>query len=343
MEFYLLENGINSLKVGVDFYSKFLDFYFDDTQDKAENHDYDKFSYLKLSVMCIHNSVEILSKKVLSDVNELLIYSDISSKSDLLDYIDIDKTKEVPLHSSLIALESKVHTIEYLESIKRLAKIFNIKSEIVDNLERLGHIRNQITHFGIAKSTDYHTILGVINRSLDFIDEFFLGKHKLFYEFPGQGIFLPYINGLKIEEDLWRSLFDDQFANLVSLIRESIDLVNDEWEDDILSFNVRLNTEINIDTKDKNFYIVTYNYPVVDSTILLKVNPDNDDESEILGIIDYTESEYVYIPKKVQINTGYFSPYKKFWKGDQKNYKKMEITIEVLKDAILKKIITSAN
>lgn len=343
MEFYLLENGINSLRVGVDFYSKFLDFYFDDTQDKAENHDYDKFSYLKLSVMCIHNSVEILSKKVLSDVNELLIYSDISSKSDLLDYIDIDKTKEVPLHSSLIALESKVHTIEYLESLKRLAKIFNIKSEIIDSLERLGHIRNQIIHFGIAKSTDYHTILGVINRSLNFIGEFFLGKHGLLDEDSTSSIFTTYINGLRIEEDLWRSLFDDQFANLVSLIGESVELVNSEWEEDILSFNVRLDTEINIETKNEDLYITTYIYPVIDSTILLKVNPENGDESEILGIIDYTESEYIYIPKKVQINTEYFSPYKKFWKGDQKNYKKMEITIEVLKDAILKKIIPSAN
>ncbi|WP_182007275.1 hypothetical protein [Priestia aryabhattai] len=338
MEFYLLENGLDSLKIGVDFYNKFLDFYFDNTQKDADNHEYDKFSYLKLSVMCIHNSVEILSKKVLSDVNELLIYSDISAKSNLLNFIDGDKGNDIPLHSSLIALESKVHTIEYLESLKRLAKVFNIKNEIVDNLERLGHIRNQIIHFGIAKPTDYHTILGIINRSLQFIVDFFLHEKELLDEDSTLSIFTTLINGGTVEENLWISLFDDNFVNFVSLIEESVKLINNERGEDTISFRVHLDSVIYIEPADRSFYLVTYNFPTVDSAILLYMKEENEDESEILGIIDYTESEYVYIPKKVQINTEYFSPHKKFWKGDQKNYNKMEITAELIKDIILRKV-----
>ncbi len=316
MEFYLLENGINSLNLGVDFYNKFLDYYFDDKERAIVDYEYDKNSYLKLSVMCIHNSVEILSKKVLSDVNELLIYSDISHKSDLLDYIDSnrDNNNAIPLHNSLIADDSRVHTIEYLESIKRLTKIFNLNERILGNLERLGHIRNQIIHFGISKPVDVHTILGIINRSLEFITDFFLDERGLLDKDSSSNVFRTFINGCEIEENLWRNLFNDKFATLVKLIEESIELINSEYGKETLSFNVHLDSEIWIEKADKSLFILTQNHPIVDSTVLLNINPEDDFEHEILGIIDHTESEYVYIPKKCRLIESIFHLIRNFGK-----------------------------
>lgn len=60
MKLQLLENALDSLKFGLNFYQKFLNF--DNLYD-------DEISgYLKMAVICIHNSVELLSKNMLSDI-----------------------------------------------------------------------------------------------------------------------------------------------------------------------------------------------------------------------------------------------------------------------------------
>lgn len=74
MELHIMDNGINSLKVGLDFYNKFLDNL--NSLDISVDH----YGNLKFSVIAMHNSIELFTKKILSDINEFLIFKvDIES------------------------------------------------------------------------------------------------------------------------------------------------------------------------------------------------------------------------------------------------------------------------
>lgn len=166
---------LNSLKFGINFYEEFIDsndFYDDDS------------GYLKFTVICIHNSVELFCKNMLSEIDELLIYKDISN--DLLIRLGKEKRRRfhVSLHYSLIIGDIDVKTIDYSECIKRLKYVFDINEFQYQDLIKLSRIRNKVVHFGIDSGIDVHEILGVVNRTLNFIIEFFnlSLKNRLLYE-----------------------------------------------------------------------------------------------------------------------------------------------------------------
>ncbi|NYC47940.1 hypothetical protein DE171_000330 [Clostridium beijerinckii] len=58
MEIHVIDNAINSLEVGLEFYNKFLDNL--DNLDISVSH----FGNLKFAVISFHNAVELLTKGV---------------------------------------------------------------------------------------------------------------------------------------------------------------------------------------------------------------------------------------------------------------------------------------
>ncbi|RAZ66956.1 hypothetical protein [Planococcus maitriensis] len=329
MEFHLLENGINSLKIGINFYNKFQDYYYD-TDTSA--YEFDENSYLKLALLNIHHSVEILTKKTLSDVNELLIYSDISSKSNLLEYINFENEIVVPLYEALTVADAQVYTIDYSESIKRLKVIFGgMKEEYFETLIGIGQLRNQITHLGISKPIDSHTIVGAINRTLEFIKSFFLEFRQLSENQLLIGeIELSYLNGSRVEEWIWRSVMAEQFKLLCDLVIQSCDFVNSEYEKELLEFNIHVESDITIKLKqaeEESFLLWSSNYPNIDATIFMGVSKNGNEEDEIVAIIDHTENKYLYLCKNPYKSYDHYPYYKKFWKKD-KNTIRVEMNVE---------------
>ncbi|MFB2347513.1 hypothetical protein [Priestia megaterium] len=324
MEFYLLENGIDFLEQGLYFYEKYQDQYynFESTQSK-----FDKNSYMKLTIICIQSSVEILTKKVLSDINELLIYTDISSKSNLLTYIDPDKKDQKPLHQQLIMEDASVHTIGYSESIERLSKIYGeMKEEYIKTMKKLGLIRNQLTHFGISRPIDYYEIIGTVNRALEFITDFFFEEKKLIesYDLKGQ---LHYVlnRGNEVEEQLWIKAIRNPFTNFVKLFEKACEYVNEINNEEYLTIEIHEMKELIILIKESDGFkplIWSRNYPVMKCMVLLDYYDDSRYLDEpIVALMDYSEPELFYICKKEHEIEDIYE-YERFWKNEKTIFSK---------------------
>lgn len=95
--------------MGLEFYKNYLNSFIENEQ----NLNFNKDSYLKLAVICIHNSVEILSKMILSEFNDLLIYKNLDDV--LLDLADIKiNDKKKSLHNFLIENDKHIETVMVL-------------------------------------------------------------------------------------------------------------------------------------------------------------------------------------------------------------------------------------
>jgi len=325
MQLQLLDNGIDSLHQGVRFYKMYL------TNGIS---DFEEHSCLKLAVICIHNAIEILSKKMLSDVNELLIYKEMSET--LLEFIGkqckyFNETGyQMELHDSLISGDADVFTIEYRECIKRIKIIFCIDDKYIDDLIQLGNIRNKITHFGLDRDIDYHNILGVLNRTLDFIVEFFYSKFSEGrtnpMEFLYDEILFVIDYGESIEQEVWGAYFSETFIELNEVFKK---LFMDTSLDDILrekGLKMEISTgkledsqdirvEISSEDGKKCYQLYTVSNPRLDSTILA-------DEDYLYAVIDHSDANLpFYIYKKPIELKSYEESYKRFWIKDKNCYK----------------------
>jgi hypothetical protein len=163
VRFELLDNGLDSLKFGLDFYSKFL--YLEDKYDEENP------GFLKMSVICIQNAIELFIKKILSNYNELLIYKDISNEKLLEIYAyKLNNHFKTPLDYHLIN-DIDIITVDYSKLVDRFAIMCNLKSSETKTLYDLGRLRNKLTHFGLDKMIDFYEVLVVINNSIDIITE----------------------------------------------------------------------------------------------------------------------------------------------------------------------------
>ncbi|RKD32286.1 hypothetical protein BET03_02955 [Thermohalobacter berrensis] len=344
MEFELLQNGIDSLNTGVAFYEKYI--FYDD------NYEFQRDSYLKLSVISIQNAIEILGKKVLCDINELLIYKDISEP--LLDLLKgrIENEFYVPIHEALVVSEADVFTISYKECITRLKHLFNISKKDYEDLKQIGKIRNKLIHLGLTKLIDYHEILGVINRVLDFIIEFFYPKLKK--EKPEQMELLydkicDLIEEGEIEEEtVWSIFFAHQFEEINPIVKQACFEINEELA--LKKENIKVNLDIDKYAEASSFIlkfedlneglvydsIFTINIPRLDVTFLIgecSIGP-------IYAVIDHLEDENnFYIYKKPLELDDYENAYKKFWRKDRKRCYRTSFDINSFKKVIMNRMM----
>ncbi|WP_428818111.1 hypothetical protein ACQR2L_19175 (plasmid) [Clostridium butyricum] len=176
MEIHVTENAVNSLEVGLDFYNKFLENM--DNLDISVSH----FGNLKFAVVAIQNAIELLSKSILIDVNELIAFNlDIENDSAvcrmLRDQFD-NKRKKAHIAYNAVFSTNNYKTIEYSKCIILIRKIFNdkVKQEDYNTLNLLGEYRNTLTHLGYASTFEWYKILIVLNDTLKLILEFFVSN-----------------------------------------------------------------------------------------------------------------------------------------------------------------------
>jgi hypothetical protein len=219
MRLELLDNGIDSLKFGLEHYNKYLML-----EDKYNS---SNPGYLKMAVICIHNCLELFSKKVLSNQNELLIYKDLSN-SLLLNLLKHkrENKRDIPMDWYAISDQINIITIDYIDCIKRLRSIFDISDSEYKTLETMGYLRNKVTHFGIDKSIDFHEILSVINNALEFIttffyEEFMTNKDK---RHPFDSFYDDILDTMEIaeveEKEAWATFYADEFEEINYLFDE---------------------------------------------------------------------------------------------------------------------------
>lgn len=339
MKFGLLDNGIDSLKMGIFFYDKYLGLMITQTNDG----DFEKDSYLKLSVICIQNSVEILSKMVLSNFNELLIYKDIDSVINDSEAVLINSELS-SLHEFLIQNDKNIKTIEYSLCIKRLKQLCKNKldNNNAKDLEYIGYERNKLTHFGIAKVLDYHKSIGLIHRVINIIGNFFLSELHLdsdpkYYSLIQQ-IFEVKQLGELVEKTEWAKSTADQFQKIYNLL----DICVQKLREDGIEIKIEYNTDqeglfyLEIDNNDGSGKIIdTYVSPFLDTLFFVA----NDiDEQHILAIIDFNEANYLY-ECKIPNNFIYSETIDvKYWNVNPKDFIKRELNENQI-DFILRKLL----
>ena len=75
MNFNIIDNAVDSLNYALDYYTKYLDGH---KNWNTDDFDMDYYSFLKMSLLLTHHATELLMKKVLLNVDELLIYDNLS-------------------------------------------------------------------------------------------------------------------------------------------------------------------------------------------------------------------------------------------------------------------------
>lgn len=315
MEFQLKENGIDSLVMGLSFYNRYLNYVvIEDLYTHLHSEEFSKDSYLKLSVICIHNAVEILSKNALSQINELLIYKDLSS--DILETLLKSEKERVPLHYSLITNNVEIKTIEYVECINRIERIYSIKDSYYVDLIELGYIRNKLTHFGISKKSDYHKVISVLNAALSFISQYFVQVKEDFLDSEDDTVENKLGNTLfsarVAENQLWKHFSREKRQETLEQLQAVATKYNEKVGREVVRPYVDIDL-IYIDIEPDNseaITIFTQSIPWLDSTIF---NTGlNHEMSSLLFVIDHTENGVVYISNGLNhYNNGYF--YNKVW------------------------------
>ena len=132
LDMSLEENGLHSLKKGIDSYQEFQSTY--------------DYWLLKDSILSLHHGIELLMKELLFKENKYLILNDLK---------DIAKKqgKAKREGKDFFDLEDSLNTVSFIEAITRV-QVF-IKSNFFDNdlyeyLTELNSLRNRITHYKVS-------------------------------------------------------------------------------------------------------------------------------------------------------------------------------------------------
>ncbi|WP_044894238.1 hypothetical protein [Bacillus alveayuensis] len=328
MRLELFENGIDSLRFGMDFYDKYL--MLEDKYDSTSNP-----GYLKMAVISFHNCLELFSKKLLSDVNELLIYRDLSDEILLGLIRNKKKTQiEIPLDYYVISDQINVLTIDYIECIKRLGIIYDLSKSQIKTLEAMGKIRNKITHFGLDKTIDFHEILIDVNKALNLITDFYYEnfKSKGKDEHPLDPIYenlLDLIERAEVEEyQNWEVFYADNFEFLNYTLASLTE--NEQFKSDLKAKGFTFEVELGDYSHSSNITFRLLNkrgevYKEIQSINIPRINSTIFTEGSVVGpiyfVIDHSkkildEEKHCYIYHNPKEHNEFEYEDSKFWEED---------------------------
>lgn len=174
MRISLIDNGLDSLTKGFEFLKRYEEL------RAAGASDSKRFSVLKDAILSIQHGIEILFKYLLKEKNEVLLFSEISSKLKMA----YKKRKDGEI-SELFEAEG-VHTVTYRESIERVRYVLGIDVgiELEKILLKIEKWRNGIIHS--AALLDENEVSGVLFDAMSRLDDFFGPNIGELYQ-SGQG------------------------------------------------------------------------------------------------------------------------------------------------------------
>ncbi|EPR13903.1 hypothetical protein [Ruminiclostridium papyrosolvens] len=205
----------------------------------------DKFAtYLKQGIINLNNALELLMKKAISDINEIIIFESKSKDkvhSCILEYYKLKRNNkiDIPLYDFVILKDPKdLKTIDYKDIIDLYCDLFDVGDALRDDFKELNKIRNSFIHLGIDYKQEYYKLAGHINSILWFLQFIYFKKFK--YNKRKLDSLLCNISQVgfgfsQVEETLYKELFQN-----------NIDMVGKDLEQ---TFN---DTEVQTYIKEKN-------------------------------------------------------------------------------------------
>lgn len=163
MLLHLLENAESSLLIGLDFYQKYLD-------EDLSHEEIEYYGNLKYAIIGIHNAAELFIKKLLSQVDDLLIYDvETIDNPDVLKYIGkkYRERRKIHLDYFMASFGDKYITLSFKKCLMRFQALFNVSDYDIEILNKLNNYRNILTHFGMedvfGQDKMIFTMNGVLN------------------------------------------------------------------------------------------------------------------------------------------------------------------------------------
>ncbi|MFQ4801026.1 hypothetical protein C4U87_01005 [Clostridioides difficile] len=153
MKLKMADNAIDSLKLVKEY---FYD-YTTGSKRKKDN------TNLELTIIFLHNSIELLLKSILINENGLLIYEDLSKKPD--DGTEMRKSYNNTLSLSEILIKKEGIT----NLITTYCSIFNVDKKIQIVLTDLEKLKDTVVCLGINESDNFEQILITIYESINII------------------------------------------------------------------------------------------------------------------------------------------------------------------------------
>lgn len=190
MKIKLIDNAVDSIKITMELFEKY-------TNCKEE---YDN-RYLKMTIIFLHNSIELLLKALLIQKDELLIYKDKEQAK--MEKAKVELDNSISLDEYLIK-DLNVQTIPYSALLDEYVNHYSCNEKVYNVLKLLGSYRNAITHFGIDKSDDVDKVMNVIYETFAFIiydlDYKLINVHEYFEYYDMRDILEPlYEDGLTVQ------------------------------------------------------------------------------------------------------------------------------------------------
>lgn len=167
MLLHLGENAKSSLMVGLEFYQKYLD-------EDLSHTEIEYYGNLKYAIIGIHNAVELYIKKLLSEVNDLLIYdAETIDNPDILKYIGRKYKEKEKIHLDffMASFGDKFTTLSFYKCLTRFKALFEVSGNDIDILNKLNNYRNVITHFGLEDVFGQDKIINTLNDALSIINQ----------------------------------------------------------------------------------------------------------------------------------------------------------------------------
>lgn len=159
MKYTLGENAVNSLSIALENFKKF--YYLQDKYKESERDE-----AMKICLVFLENSVELIIKQILVSKKPLSIYSHPDSK--VIREASVEATQERKLEDILISRKT-FYTIGYSEAVEKYNEQFHKSPKVKSILNSLGERRNAITHFGIDESENSDEFIIVIINTFDVI------------------------------------------------------------------------------------------------------------------------------------------------------------------------------
>ncbi|MBY6790532.1 hypothetical protein HYH43_13925 [Clostridium botulinum] len=163
MKLSIKENAWDSLEYAIQYYCKFL---------KLKNRKQSKKTHLKMTIIMLHNAIELFLKSILMDVNEFLIYdmNNIKQKKEIVKmYRNNHINSKDDTVESILTRNPAIKTIEFSEALELCASLLDMNYKYYVCCKQIAEYRNMIIHFGINLDREYYRVILCIDGLLKFV------------------------------------------------------------------------------------------------------------------------------------------------------------------------------
>lgn len=207
MRFTLPQNAISSLHIAIE---NFKDFYYSDRAQRLDITEHNE--KIKIALVFLENSIELLLKSVLVTIDETCIYKEPQSRRirNAQTLVNDENTL-----ADILLRESNFQTIDYHEVIEKYTESREQTTEKVKNvLLSLSNIRNAVTHFGIEIVNYDEIVLTFVNTFdviYNYLYEDFIAIDDIGEYFTSDDLVVKTIHGNKwlvAEDGTYNNIFD---------------------------------------------------------------------------------------------------------------------------------------